>query len=267
MTTKEKALDYFSRNFHCSQAVLAAYADKCGLTEEQALRLGGCFGSGMRKGEVLVVGYGLLPFIDEELAKVEWSMLVLDEAQALKNAQTRRARSARMLRAGFKCALTGTPIENRIDDLWSIFSIINPGLLGSWDSFRKRWGGAQAGSAASRTLRALVRPFILRRLKSAVLSELPPRTEQTLVVEPTDEERAFYEAERRKAVDRIASLDEGRKRFDILARKLRVRPVRKGGKRIGKRLLPYRQQLTQAEKQLVLQLTDLKDKHHLCSRL
>ncbi|MBR4733040.1 MAG: C_GCAxxG_C_C family protein [Lachnospiraceae bacterium] len=52
MTTKEKALDYFSRNFHCSQAVLAAYADKCGLTEEQALRLGGCFGSGMRKGEV-----------------------------------------------------------------------------------------------------------------------------------------------------------------------------------------------------------------------
>ncbi len=52
MTTKEKALDYFSRNFHCSQAVLAAYAEKCGLTEEQALRLGGCFGSGMRKGEV-----------------------------------------------------------------------------------------------------------------------------------------------------------------------------------------------------------------------
>ncbi|MBQ2516539.1 MAG: DEAD/DEAH box helicase, partial [Desulfovibrio sp.] len=179
--------------------------------------------AGMRKGGVLVVGYGLLPFIDEELAKVEWSMLVLDEAQALKNAQTRRARSARMLRAGFKCALTGTPIENRIDDLWSIFSIVNPGLLGSWDSFRKRWGGAQAGSAASRTLRALVRPFILRRLKSAVLPELPPRTEQTLVVEPTDEERAFYEAERRKAVDRIASLDEGRKRFDILASLMKLR--------------------------------------------
>ncbi len=179
--------------------------------------------AGMRKGQVLVVGYGLLPFVDEELAKVEWSMLVLDEAQALKNAQTRRAKSARLLRAGFKCALTGTPIENRIDDLWSIFSIVNPGLLGSWESFKKRWGGAQPGSAASRTLRSLVRPFILRRLKSAVLSELPPRTEQTLVVEPTDEERAFYEAERRKAVDRIASLDEGRKRFDILASLMKLR--------------------------------------------
>ena len=179
--------------------------------------------AGMRKGQVLVVGYGLLPFVDEDLAKVEWAMLVLDEAQALKNAQTRRARSARMLRAGFKCALTGTPIENRIDDLWSIFSIVNPGLLGSFDAFRKRWGGAQPGSAASRTLRALVRPFILRRLKSAVLSELPPRTEQTLVVEPSDEERAFYEAERRKAVDRIASLDEGRKRFDILASLMKLR--------------------------------------------
>ena len=84
----------------------------------------------MAAGEVLSLGYGLLTCVSDLLVKQTWSMLVFDEAQALKNAHTKRAAAAHRIPADFRVALTGTPIENRIEDLWSIFHIINPGLLG-----------------------------------------------------------------------------------------------------------------------------------------
>ncbi|MBQ4124638.1 MAG: DEAD/DEAH box helicase, partial [Desulfovibrio sp.] len=120
------------------------------------------------------------------------------------------------IKAEFRVALTGTPIENRIDDLWSIFAVINPGLLGGYETFRKRFGQASPGSTQSRTLRQLTRPFLLRRLKSAVLDELPSRTEQNIVIEPTDDEKAFYELLRRKAMESLERAEPSQKRFLIL---------------------------------------------------
>ena len=180
------------------------------------------FVRGLGPGDVLVMGYGLLPRVGRDLASRDWAMAVFDEAQALKNADTKRARAGRRVTAAFPLALTGTPIENRVDDLWSLFSIINPGLLGSWDSFRKRFGAAAPGTGARRALRALVRPFLLRRLKSAVLDELPPRVEQTIVVEPTDRELVFYNGLRERIVDRVA-LGDGQGRFEILAALTKLR--------------------------------------------
>ncbi|MBR5049747.1 MAG: DEAD/DEAH box helicase, partial [Desulfovibrio sp.] len=170
----------------------------------------------MGRGEVLVVGYGLLPNVAEELASRSWAMAVYDEAQALKNPLTKRAAAARNVKADFRVALTGTPIENRLDDLWSIFSIINPGLLGSYERFKKRFGQAAPGSPQGKALRQLTRPFLLRRLKSAVLDELPSRTEQNIVIEPTDDEKAFYELLRREAMERLERAEPSQKRFLIL---------------------------------------------------
>ncbi len=179
----------------------------------------------LAEGDVLIVGYGLLVNVQEELASRRWAMIVFDEAQALKNAATSRAKAAKRLEADFRLALTGTPIENRIDDLWSLFSIINPGLLGTWESFSRRYGSVSAGTRASRALRAVVRPFLLRRLKAAVLDELPAKTEQTIVVEPSEKELAFYESLRRGALEKIAASQSGggKKRFEILAELTRLR--------------------------------------------
>lgn len=173
--------------------------------------------------DVLVLGYGLLPNVEDMIAAKDWSMIVFDEAQALKNASTKRAKAGRKLNADFRVALTGTPIENRIDDLWSLFNIINPGLLGSWENFRKRYGSAAPGTSASKALRALVRPFLLRRLKSNVLDELPSRTEQTIIVEPNEKEAVFYESLRRAAVDHLASVEAPGKRFAILSALMKLR--------------------------------------------
>lgn len=189
-------------------------------------------------GDVLVASYGLLHTEAKCLSGREWQVAVFDEAQALKNADTRRARASRQIPAAFRVALTGTPIENRLEDLWSLFNLINPGLLGTRQSFQKRFAAASAPSteenavsegqsAARQALRALVRPFILRRTKSEVLTELPPRTEQVIEVDLPDDERAFYEALRRNA---LASLEaakqedaEGSQKFSILTELMKLR--------------------------------------------
>jgi SNF2 family DNA or RNA helicase len=153
---------------------------------------------------------------------------VLDEAQAIKNAETQRARATQTLRAGFRLALTGTPVENYLDELWSLFSFVNPGVLGSREGFQKRFARPierDKDPNARQALRALIRPFLLRRTKAAVLSELPPRTEQTMHVEMTEPERAFYEALRQRSLERIAASDapEGKRKIQILAEITRLR--------------------------------------------
>jgi len=178
--------------------------------------------------DVLVCSYGLLHTEQGALHGKSWSMVVLDEAQAIKNAATRRAQASLDLQAGFRLALTGTPIENDLDELWSLFSFVNPGLLGSREHFGKRFAipiARDRDPQARAALRALVRPFLLRRTKAAVLSELPSRTEQTLLVEMGEAERAFYEAMRQRAMEKLAapeSAGPGRK-IRILAEITRLR--------------------------------------------
>jgi superfamily II DNA or RNA helicase len=185
--------------------------------------------AGLGPRDVLLVSYGLLPQEEALLTGRAWQMAVLDEAQAIKNAETRRARVIHGLQARFRLALTGTPVENDLDELWSLFSFVTPGLLGSREKFGRRFAGPieRDRDAAARTaLRTLLRPFLLRRTKAAVLSELPPRTEQTMLVEMEPEERAFYEALRQQALAAIAALDDtpgGQRKIHILAEITRLR--------------------------------------------
>ena len=181
---------------------------------------------GLAPGDALIVSYGLLAREQERLAAVPWAMAILDEAQQIKNADTQRAEASRRLEAGFRLALTGTPIENDLDELWSLFAFVNPGLLGGREKFARRFVTPIArdnDARAKGALRALIRPFLLRRTKAQVLAELPPRTEQTLLVEQEAEERAFYEALRRRALERLEEVGAERTRIHILAEITRLR--------------------------------------------
>ena len=180
--------------------------------------------------DLVVCSYGLLQQEDVSamLAKVVWQTIVLDEAQAIKNADTKRSQAAMVLQGNFKIITTGTPIENHLGELWNLFRFINPGLLGSLDSFNQRFAYAierDQDEAAREAMRRLIQPFILRRTKDQVLKELPSRTEITLQVELSKSEMAFYEALRREAIDKLSDLDDpaGQKHLKVLAEIMRLR--------------------------------------------
>ena len=181
--------------------------------------------------DVVVTTYGLLQIDAGALSAIEWHSAVLDEAQAVKNPATKRARAARELDARFRLVTTGTPIHNNLMDLYSLFGFLNPGMLGSTEHFRRHFvvSVERDGDAVARArLRRLIAPFVLRRLKTEVLDDLPPRTEIVLHVEMSPAEAALYEALRRRAVDDLESLsarglDGGEGRLEILAHLTRLR--------------------------------------------
>ena len=178
--------------------------------------------------DLIVCSYGLLQTEGERLAQKQWHTLVADEAQAIKNALTKRSKAAMALQADFKLITTGTPIENHLGELWNLFNFINPGLLGSLQKFNERYAQAienQQDHEVQQRLRKLLRPFILRRLKNDVLTELPSRTEVTLHVELSSEERTLYEALRRNAMQTMMANTEqpGHKQLKILAEIMKLR--------------------------------------------
>jgi len=182
----------------------------------------------LRSFDLMVCSYGLLQQEEELLSSVEWETIVLDEAQAIKNAATRRSQAAMKLQGRFKIITTGTPVENHLDELWNLFRFINPGLLGSLDAFNRKFANPiERGNdhQARARLKRLIQPFILRRLKTQVLTELPQKTEIILHVELGEEETALYEAMRRQSLDRIARVEGnmGRKSIQILAEIMRLR--------------------------------------------
>lgn len=183
--------------------------------------------SGLGPRDVVVSSYGLMHSESTLLTPVQWNTLIADEAQALKNPRALRSKAAAALNANFRVLATGTPIENHLGELWSLFQIINPGLLATQKKFEQQFISPMehGDQHAKQRLKALVAPFILRRHKSQVLTELPPRTEINRVVEASEEEKAFYEALRRQALDDLAAPEEatGNQRFKILAEITRLR--------------------------------------------
>jgi hypothetical protein len=161
--------------------------------------------------ELTLTTYALLRVDEEILTAPMWDTLVLDEAQAIKNAASQVARAAYRLRGRFRIILTGTPVENRLEELWSHFHFLNRGLLGPQQEFAERVAKPVAAGDADALahLRQRIRPFLLRRLKSEVARELPPRTEVTLHCELSEDERAVYDAiraaTRQSVVDRLES--------------------------------------------------------------
>ncbi|HTJ42654.1 MAG TPA: DEAD/DEAH box helicase [Kofleriaceae bacterium] len=145
--------------------------------------------------DVTLTSYPLLRNDIEELSDVAWDTVVLDESQTIKNPDSQVARAAYRLRAGWRLTLSGTPVENRLDELWSQIHFTNPGLLGGRADFSERWAqpisNGDAGAAAR--LRERIKPFVLRRKKRDVAPELPPRTEAVLHVELDERERNLYD--------------------------------------------------------------------------
>jgi hypothetical protein len=165
--------------------------------------------------DIVVTTYAILRRDADALAAIKFRCAVLDEAQNIKNADSATARAARRLDASMRLALSGTPIENRLGELWSLASFANPGMLGTARSFETRFErpiASDRGSPLAGRLRSIVRPFLLRRTKNDVLPELPPKTE----------------------VDRIVSLGHHEKRmYDALAHSLRASVAKDIDKRKG----------------------------------
>jgi len=149
-----------------------------------------------RSADVVLTSYPLLRNDTEELIAVPWDVVILDESQTIKNPDSQIARAAYKLRAAWKVTLSGTPIENRLDELWSQLHFTNPGLLGGRADFQDRWGEPinNGDAAAAARLRERIRPFVLRRMKGEVARELPPRTDSIMYVELEEQERITYDA-------------------------------------------------------------------------
>jgi superfamily II DNA or RNA helicase len=176
--------------------------------------------------DVTLTTYAILRLDAEALASAGWQTVVLDEAQAIKNPDSQVARAAYALEAGFRVSLSGTPVENRLDELWSQLHFTNRGLLGGRALFDERFARpiAAGDAGAAERLRRKIRPFVLRRLKREVAPELPPRVEAVLYCELEDEERSVYDAVRaatRKEV--VARLAEGGSVLAALEALLRLR--------------------------------------------
>jgi superfamily II DNA or RNA helicase len=175
-----------------------------------------------KPGTLVVTTYGLLRRDAELLSSIDWSVAALDEAQNIKNASSATARAARGLRASHRFALTGTPVENRLAELWSILEFANPGLLGPLEAFRRdfalpieRYGNDDAAAR----LRRIVGPFILRRLKSdpTIIQDLPAKNEMKIVCTLTREQATLYKAVVDEELRRIESSDGIERRGRVLA--------------------------------------------------
>jgi superfamily II DNA or RNA helicase len=175
---------------------------------------------------VTITSYALLRLDEETLAGTSWDTLVLDEAQTIKNPESQVAQAAYRIDARWRVTLSGTPVENRLDELWSQMHFLNRGLLGGRRDFQERYakpiGDGVAGAAVR--LRERIRPFVLRRLKQDVAPELPPRTDATLWCSLSEDERRVYDAVRAATLDEVvARLREGGSVLAALEALLRLR--------------------------------------------
>ena len=153
----------------------------------------------VKKYAMVISSYALLHRDFEVLKEISWSGLILDEAQNIKNPETKQARAARALPAGYRLALTGTPVENNVGDLWSIMEFLNPGFLGSQTAFKRSFFipiQANRDPEAAQRLQHLTGPFILRRLKtdSKVIADLPEKNEMKVFCNLTKEQASLYAA-------------------------------------------------------------------------
>ena len=183
-------------------------------------------------GDVLVVSYGLLVRDAKQLASRTFATVVFDEAQNLKNAQTQRFAAAKALKADFRVALSGTPLENHLGELWALFNLVFPRLLGDWEFFRVRFAMAiETGTdpTAGPALARIIEPFLLRRTKAEVEKELPPRTEVNVPVVLSTAEWTLYEDTHLAALSDLETptrlMKEQERRLQVLAMLTRLRLV------------------------------------------
>ena len=176
--------------------------------------------------DVVLTTYGTVRRDAAHLTSTRFEYVVLDEAQAVKNASSASAKAVRLLAGTHRLALSGTPVENHLGELWSLFDFLNPGLLGASSAFAGA-GGRSLDESAVATLARGLRPFVLRRTKAQVAVELPAKTEQTIYCELKKPQRALYDQlrhhYRQALLDRVAKGGIGRAKLQVLEALLRLR--------------------------------------------
>jgi SNF2 family DNA or RNA helicase len=166
----------------------------------------------------------------DELAGTYWHRVVLDEAQAIKNSLSQAAKAVKRLGAGHRVALTGTPVENRLAELWSIMDFLNPGMLGSSEQFRTRYAipvERHGQTEPARRLRAVTRPYVLRRLKTdpAIIDDLPDKIEIKQYCQLTGEQASLYQAVVDDMMEKIENTDGIERRGNVLAAMAKLKQV------------------------------------------
>ncbi|MCC7104311.1 MAG: DEAD/DEAH box helicase [Chloroflexi bacterium] len=191
---------------------------------------GKAFAETVEEQDLVLSSYALVHRDRDLLASIEWDGIVLDEAQNVKNAATRQSQAVRSLKGGYRVAMTGTPVENRLAELWSIFEFLNPGYLGSQEAFRRRfalpierWQDAERAEQ----LRALVRPLVLRRVKSdpTIIQDLPDKLEMKVYCSLTAEQASLYQAVVTEMLSRIEASEGIERRGRVLAALTRLKQV------------------------------------------
>jgi non-specific serine/threonine protein kinase len=179
----------------------------------------------LRGVDLLITSYGMLsrtPWLRQR----DWDLVILDEAQAIKNAGTRQSRTVKELTAAARVAMTGTPVENRLADLWSLFDFLNPGLLGSAKTFAGLVKQL-AASSSYQPLRALVGPYILRRLKTdkRVIADLPEKVEMSAFCTLSRAQAALYEKTVRDLAEKLEDAEGIQRRGLVLAQLMKLKQV------------------------------------------
>jgi SNF2 family DNA or RNA helicase len=180
--------------------------------------------------DLMVTTYATATRDIEELAGYEWRRVVLDEAQAVKNSLSQAARAVRRLRAGQRVALTGTPVENRLAELWSLMDFLNPGLLGPADKFRTRYAipvERHGQTEPAERLRAITRPYVLRRLKTdpAIINDLPEKIEIKQYCRLTTEQASLYQSVVDDMMEKIENSQGIERRGNVLATMAKLKQV------------------------------------------
>ena len=190
----------------------------------------GAFAKEAGRNDVVITSYALIHRDAEFMKKVRWGGVVLDEAQNVKNPDTKQARAVRSLRAGFRFALTGTPVENNVGDMWSIMEFLNPGLLGTRAEFKRRFFfpiQARKDARAARALRRAIGPFMLRRLKTdkAIISDLPKKMEMNVYCSLTGEQASLYASVLEDLEEKLRSVEGIGRKGAILATLSKLKQV------------------------------------------
>ena len=181
--------------------------------------------------EIVITSYALVRRDIRQISAIKWSTLILDEAQHIKNPLSLNARTCKSIPSARRIVLTGTPLENSAEDLWSMFDFLHPGLLGSLNSFREKYSEIAASAELKRELVRRIAPFMLRRRKSDVCLELPPKQEQLLYCDMEPPQRKLYLALEKRANEqyrKFSELEAGDRsitRIHLLASIMRLRQI------------------------------------------
>jgi len=202
------------RKFGPTLKVLLHYGDK--------RAKGKAFAAAIKGKDLIVTSYALVFRDAKEIQGIKWQGLVLDEAQNIKNSEAKQSKAVRQIEASFRIALTGTPVENRLQELWSILEFLNPGYLGPRNFFQRRFAipiEKYGDRESLQTLRSLVRPFILRRLKTdkEIIQDLPEKQEMTVFCSLAAGQAALYQKVVEESIANLESAEGIQRRGMILA--------------------------------------------------